>query len=257
MGIAWSTILVLLALLPGVAFFVGLSVRDRYNRELIRTSVAGDIAAAMFAATFIHLAALLLLRCCGFQPWQFFYPLLLVEPASTVVILWNLTSLFIAAATYILATSMASFLAGGLLAILISNGTLRSLAKHKWVHDLSTSDKSFVTVYIMTKTIENNRCLMYKGRLVEYYLRPDGFFSHVVLKNCSKFFMSFDGEEPKLTKQFSLFDETRRASIEWDYLSIDGANIANALFDKTGPLVPSAEGEKALNDAIAQARAAA
>jgi hypothetical protein len=131
-------------------------------------------------------------------------------------------------------------------------GFLSFLATHKWINEVMRSmNQGLVTAYVMTTTIENNRVLMYKGVLAEFYLNPDGKFTYVVLKTCSRYYMKFEDTAPVTSAQLQLFDERReRPEGSWEYLLIDGANIANILFDPSPRIVETPAGEKALEEAL-------
>ena len=74
---------------------------------------------------------------------------------------------------------------------------MRFLARHQWAYDLKKKDGGgLVTAYVMTKTIENNRILMYKGRLKEFYLNIEGQFAYVILTNCYRFYMTIQDDMP-------------------------------------------------------------
>lgn len=106
---------------------------------------------------------------------------------------------------------------------------------HKWVRELKGANGfSAVTAYVMTKTEQNDRILMYKGVLEEYYLTAEGRLAYVVLTNCSRFHMHIGDESPATGKHTNLFREDSISQVGriWHSLMIDGSNIANVLFEK-------------------------
>lgn len=129
------------------------------------------------------------------------------------------------------------------------------MATHKWVYEVvkfSGKRRGVVTAYVMTKTVENNRALMYKGLLQEFYLNADGRFAYIVIKNCTKYYMKFDDDAPKTGAQLSLFksEDDGGPGRVWNYLMIDGGNIANILFDPSPAILQTDRGTKALEEAI-------
>src|SRR5262249_9779839 len=161
----------------------------------------------------------------------------------------------------VVATALLGFVLGYVVSMGFVTGHLRYFAKHKWIYDVIDSDRKggVVTAYVMTTTVENNRALMYKGRLHEFYLTPDGCWSYVVLKDCTKYFLNFEHDVPDTSKQLSLFKDVGKARVlrSWDYLMIPGAQIANILFDPSYDWIrPSDEGweflERAFRDALRQ-----
>jgi hypothetical protein len=105
----------------------------------------------------------------------------------------------------------------------------------------------------MTTTAEEGKILMYRGRLHEVFLLEDGKISYVILKNCARFYMTLGADTPTMGKQLELFNAKDRHRRVWDYLLIDGANIANILFDPSAETIRTTEeGSKALEEALRQ-----
>src|SRR5262245_50048918 len=155
---------------------------------------------------------------------------------------------------YLAATTTAGFLLGTTVAGLVMYGPLRFLATHKWIYDILAfgGKEGAVKVFVVTTTIENNKALMYKGHLQEFYLDSDGRFTYVVLKNVFKFFLLFDEDTPKTSHQTRIFQPAATAeSRAWDYLMIDGSNIANILFDPSGDIGGTPAAARRLQEAIA------
>jgi hypothetical protein len=55
MSVAWTTVAIIVVLLPGIFFIAGLAAHERQPREIVRASVVGEIAFALFVAILIHL----------------------------------------------------------------------------------------------------------------------------------------------------------------------------------------------------------
>ena len=43
MSVAWTTVVIIALLLPGVFVFIGLSFYERFSREIIKTNAAGEV----------------------------------------------------------------------------------------------------------------------------------------------------------------------------------------------------------------------
>lgn len=54
MSVAWTTIAIILALVPGVFFFIGVATYERLSREIIRSSVISKVALATTIAIALH-----------------------------------------------------------------------------------------------------------------------------------------------------------------------------------------------------------
>src|SRR5262245_60731929 len=57
MSAAWTTFAVVALLLPGVAFLIGFHSRERYSREIVKSTAVGEVGMAIFLAIAIHLIA--------------------------------------------------------------------------------------------------------------------------------------------------------------------------------------------------------
>jgi hypothetical protein len=76
----------------------------------------------------------------------------------------------------------------------VSGTFFRRFALHKWIYDIIDYGRKgrIVTASIMTTISEDNKIIMYKGRVHEFFLDTDGKLAYVVLKNCAKFFMKVE-----------------------------------------------------------------
>jgi len=253
MSVAWTTIVVIALLLPGVFFFIGYSSRERYTREIVKSSAVGEIGWAVFVAITIHLLAWGGLTLGGFDLAANLKRLADFDVVPRWQIIDYIVRWIAPLGCYVLGTALAGFLAGYGLSHAIGRGALAFLATHKSINDVMRSmQKGLVTAYVMTTTKENNRVLMYKGVLAEFYLSPEGKFIYVVLRTCSRFYMKFADDAPTTSEQLQLFgpQEGDRPERSWDYLLIDGANIANILFDPSPQIVASDKGEELLNQEL-------
>jgi hypothetical protein len=257
MSVVWTTIAVIALLLPGVFFFIGLATYERLSREIIRSGVVSEIALATMVAITLHLVCLSILSAYGFRLTGYILPL--VEPnISTAELVERVGHRLVAVVVYFMATAAVGFGCGVVVAVGIVNGWLRFLAKHKWIYDVIDRGRKggIVTAFVMTTTVEAGKILMYRGRVHEIFLIADGKISYVILKNCARFYMNFGDDAPTIGRQLELFsgeDSSRRRV--WDYLLIEGGNIANILFDPSAETIRvSDEGRKALLKAIEELR---
>jgi hypothetical protein len=253
MSIVWTTIALIALLLPGVFFFIGLATYERLSREIIRSGVVSEIALASVVAVVLHTVCISLLSAIiGFRLSDFVIPLATV-PVSTKEFILELSHRLVPAVLYLLGTASFGFGLGVVTAVGIVRGWLRFLAKHKWIYDVIDRGRKggIVTAFVMTTTVEDGKVLMYRGRIHEIFLLPDGKISYVILKNCARFYMTFGAEAPTTGKQLELFQGSDLHRRIWDYLLIDGNNIANILFDPSPEKIrASEEGRRALKEAL-------
>lgn len=245
MSVAWTTIAVIALLFPGVFFFLGLSTTERFSREVVRSNAIGDVGLAILVALCLHLAVYAILSPAGFDLAQFLEPLANYDKSPN---LGPLITLVVWGAGYTIFMAVIGWLLG------LGAATLPFFTRHKWITTVNRSmQEGIVTAYVMTTTVQNNRALMYKGALSEFYLTIDGSLTYVVLKSCSRFFMKMDGDDPTTTEQLKLFGSAQdsRDKQSWDYLFIDAKNIANVLFDPSPEIKATSAGNEALDQALA------
>src|SRR5262249_7409873 len=143
MTIAWTTLLVVLLLLPGAFFFLGLYSRDRFTRELGRGNTITEFAVIVFVSAVVHLAAIFLLlwlRTRGLSLTdETAVARLLFEsgsPDNIAAAVRTIESLLPFIAAYVLVTVAAGFFLGRTLAWFVLRGYLRFLARHKWIQEI-------------------------------------------------------------------------------------------------------------------------
>lgn len=256
MSLAWTTIAVVLLILPGAGFFLGLYANERRSREVIKSSALGDLGQALFFAIVIHLLFFLMSWLSGLDAAFFFKPLADYANTPSPILYEQIAPRLLAALVYIVVASVAGYVLGFVLAWLsFILPPLRGLATHPWAYDLSKYTKNkgaLVSAYVMTTTTENNRTLMYTGYLSDYFLDENGCFSYIVLRGAARFYMKFDGEIPTPTDPQPLYAGSTSDRI-WEHLFISGENIANVLFDTVQrELDKTRTGQKALDEALAR-----
>lgn len=115
MTIAWTTLIIVALLLPGVFFLAGLASRDRYSREIVRTTGMGEIALALVVALAIHLLLwTILFKYWGFIVEDFFWPIMSASDAPTSRGFVSAAADFVwRGGLYVLATAVISYGAAG------------------------------------------------------------------------------------------------------------------------------------------------
>jgi hypothetical protein len=230
MSLAWTTALIIALILPGVAFFLGLSWEERHSREIIRSAAVGDIAMAFFVAALIHFLFVgLPFQLDWYDAADYMGPLTDYDHTPHAVFLEQAFSKFIVLVEYIVVTTIVGYGVGFGFAHLMMRGPLRTFAIHEWYYDLVKGRKDgFVTTFVMTKTSDGSSTLIYSGHLTNFYLNADGNFSYIVLKDYSRHFLD-------LAKNQVMTPGTRLVPTEqkrlWNHLVISGDNISNVTFD--------------------------
>jgi len=248
MSLAWTTLAVVVLLLPGILFFVGLFLPEKFTRDVAPGNVLGELGAAVLVAVVVHGCAVLFLNS----------PLNVFAPRPSVAILLgalqlngdggpdlgeialSLSSHVGAILAYILSSSLVGTGLGATTGWLIVRGPLRRLAKHRWVYDLIDDNPGNLTLAYVLTTVQNGASvLMYRGFLKAFALAPDGRFSYLVLSECYRYLMDLSPPSPTTTPQSewreigasSGIDQSGSSAIS-NVLVVEGEDIANVVFDR-------------------------
>lgn len=267
MSLAWSTVALLILLLPGFLFFVGLYLPERISRDIVPGSTLSQLGGVVFVAFFVH--ALLfsaIYSGCGAADWlpcvRLDYALSAFSPdsktaVSLVDLSANLRDYHWWVLGYISLTSILGLGTGLGAGELIVRGPLRFLAKHSWIYDLvDVDDNAYTLAYVLTNVRDGDRVLMYRGILQEYFFSPDGKLSYLVLKYCSQYYLRLDPKKPRTSsagdwKRIGTGRGNQGApasEMQWSYLVIEGDKVANVVFDRYR-LTLTDEGMSALESA--------
>lgn len=251
MSLAWSTVALLVLLLPGFLFFVGLYLPERVSRDVIPGGTLTQLGGIVLVSFFVHaLLYAVLMPACGSLPWlpciSFDYALStfspdLKEAASPNALARNISAHHRWILVYFLATSGIGLLVGLATGKLIVKGPLRFLAKHSWIYDLvDPDDNSFTLAYVLSNIRTDNRILMYRGFLQEYCFTPEGKISYLVLFGCSRYYLKLESKKPITTaaKDWQVIGQSTDGLMadvsekQWSYMVIEGEDIANVVFDR-------------------------
>lgn len=260
MSLAWGSLVLLIVLLPGVLFFVGQYLPERFTRETVERSALGQLAGTLLISLVTHgtLYCLSASVCGGRIPCidlSQFLSVLLLDKADKVSIAAAATS--IAAyrwwiLAYVGGTAALGLLGGFLAGQLVVRGRLRFLAQHHWVYRLSPGD-GFTVAYVMTRVQHEERVLMYRGFLESFHLRKDGRFSYLVLTGARRFYMSLDKQFPATSGRpewKTIGDSTRaieataQSDLPSDHLHdemlfvIEGEDVSNVVLDRYAVQLP-------------------
>lgn len=130
MSLAWATIALIVFLLPGIFFFIGLASYERLSREIIRSGVVSEVAMASAIALAIHFFAISVLSAFGFRLSHFIEPLAEYQKIATEVFVQRVSDRLMPMALYLACTTLAGFCFGLVVAINIVSGRFRRQASH-------------------------------------------------------------------------------------------------------------------------------
>lgn len=148
MSIAWSTIALLIILLPGFLFFVGLYLPENFTRETAPKSPLGQLAGIVLIAFFVHGTLYSAIRTWA-PHWVpgvnlgYLLQVLQVEPlndAEFEEVVANVAAMRWWILGYVLSSSFLGLWIGREFGCLVVAGPLRGLAEHSWVFDLKVEE---------------------------------------------------------------------------------------------------------------------
>lgn len=252
MSLAWGSLVLLLVLLPGVLFFVGLYIPEKFTRDASERSALGQLAGVLLIAIVVHgvlynLSPLvcgtrlpcidmgLFLRALTLdKPENRFLPIVadsIAENRSWILAYIALSSVFGAGLGWLTGSGAVA-------------GQLPFLTQHRWAYRLSVGDK-LTTAWVLTGIQAGDRVLMYRGFLHAFHLKRDGTFSYVVLEHVRRGFLELGAEGPAASKggkwpsmgQSTRAADTRelaasRRHYDETLFAIEGEDIANIVFDR-------------------------
>jgi hypothetical protein len=250
-SLAWSTIALLVLLLPGFLFFVGLYFPERISRDVVPGSSLTQLGGVVLIAFFLHglLYAILASLC---QVWSALpcvrldYALAAFNPdlgTETLLreIAANIERFRWWILAYLAATSALGLLGGIKAGKMIVDGRLRFLAKHDWIYDLvDPDDSSYTVAYVVTNIRADDRVLMYRGFLQEYCFTAEGKVSYLVLVHAARYYLKLEERRPRTSSARNWLSVVKERAIadggaperEWSYMVLEGQNIANVVFDR-------------------------
>lgn len=257
MSLAWAGILLLVALLPGVFFTIGLSVDERSTRESLERGGLTGVAGVLVVSLLVHGGLLLVAQFINafvtaipqFDLTHFLALLALdmssaeVRVAADEVMKNSVMVLF-----YLALTCLLGFKLGRIAAARILSGEGRWFGQHAWTYDLVVGrDDRLTYAYVLTHIRDGKLILMYEGTLHSFGLQKDGRFSYIVLTQVHRSYMKLEEAGPTTsriaerkriggsvaaTTAVSLGGGKEAQGTSVKYFVIEGEDIANAYFEQ-------------------------
>ena len=271
MSIAWSTIVVVVLLLPGFAFLAGFYLPKNITQEAAPISPLGQLGALVSIAFFLHVASYFVINeglCTAtgaavpcVVPDRF-VAVLRADTASSAPVGASPTS---SAATvlgpmfdlhagwiavYFLTTSTLGLGLGALTGFLIERGPLRLLARNGWLYelqDVSRDPLGLLRAWVLSKTVHDGRCLVYQGIVHALHVKASGNVDHLMLKDASTSVLEITTQVPlhhvaHAVAMASNPDEPAQ------FLFIECRKIANIYFEKAVKVTTGPDDEQHLRE---------
>jgi hypothetical protein len=252
MSLAWGSLVLLILLLPGFLFFVGLALPEQFARETAERSALGQLAAVLSVSFFIHssLYILLGLGCGGIIPCvaiEYLFSSLKFDssPGLGAALALQIESFAVWIFSYVSIACLLGTFFGYLTGKMVIRGWLKGLTQHTWIYDLTVKD-NFTIAYVLTGVRHEDHVVMYQGFLEAFGLQKDGRFSYVVLRNVMRGYMHLSSQKPSTSPKSQwqpigasgvLLTDVEGQEVKYrrkdrTYLMIEGEDIANIVFDR-------------------------
>lgn len=263
MSIAWATVALLILLLPGFLFFVGLAFPESFTRENIQRSPLGQLAGTVFVSLVVHATLFLLCHHLYIETHQprylirleYVFAVLQLQGAEKFpleVLAQNVFDFRWPIIQYLLTASYFGWLIGaGVGEFGVTRGRLRFLARHGWIYQFHHGRKAGLTkAYVMTHVRKGDEVLMYSGFLRDFGLSDSGQFSYLVLRDARRYYMVLGDEANETTSGKQIAE---RGGSQGDrILFIEGEDVANLYLERIPRSLDDREGAETLNRALAQ-----
>jgi hypothetical protein len=199
MAIAWSTLIVLVLLIPGLVAVFGVYVSDKVSRDVVPQTLLPQLAVLITVSVFVHSVAYLLLNKSFHHEAIPQIDLAVVSSVPSIGnnaastykdLVKNIDTYAWWIATYFIVTAVAGFWLGRLFGYLIAKGPLRALAVHSWLYDTlicaHKGDRSKVRCYVLSNVEHNGARVIYFGTVYHFQFSLEGKLSYLVLADASR-----------------------------------------------------------------------
>lgn len=250
MSLAWGSLVLVVALLPGVLFFVGLHFPERFSRDVASRTALGQLAGVLLISFIVHGVHYVVspaycggsLPCVDFE--RFVGALTLDRTSSSALsrVAENVSQYRAWILAYVLLTAVAGTLMGWWTGSQVVKGRFRFLTQHRWIYRLSVGNQ-LTSAWVLTNIRDGNRVLVYRGWVHDFHLKQDGTFSNLILEDVRRGYlvlgdkwpsMSQGGEWPLMGRSTRAADSSPKAKNRYAFtlFAIEGEDIANVVFDR-------------------------
>lgn len=240
MWFAYTSLIVIAFLLPGIAFFGGFYASDRFARDFGRQNPFIDAGLALIAAIFIHTISAILL-----QLGLYVTPTNSLKSAFSAIIdavtsppdYAAIYGLSVHISIYVMIAAIVAFFLGRSISPIVFTRFFQNLGQHQWIQELArghTLGNQFTKADVLTTLGHEGTYILYQGYLREFFFTKEGKVSYLVLDNVQIFSFSVptEGSRPEAPS-------TKRPLVSSHLepnLLIEGDSIQNVLFHPIGSI---------------------
>lgn len=264
MSIAWSTVIVVVMLLPGFLFLTGFYFPEKVTRESAPISPLGQLSSVVGIAFLLHAIFYCIINFIAYPgglPFvrpiaiDHFITVLRVDSGTMQPAVAALEEMFnqhaLRILTYFVSTSGTGFLMGWSIGVLIVKGPLRSLASHRWIYHLidgTSAALGLVRAHVLSKTSHSGRVIVYDGIVEEFYANANGTINHLVLKDAHSGILEISDNIPVRHANRMTIASNDQEPIQFLVLTSD--DIANLYFERIPAVVTTDAARQKLQEAL-------
>jgi hypothetical protein len=203
-SLAWSSVALLVLLLPGFFFYAGLYAPERFSRDVTPKNPLGTLAGIVLVSLLAHTILWYATPLAGVVDWaavieavQMPSPPLKGTTAAQHaarhfgVAGWHL-------ARYVVLSCVIGFCVGGIAGGLTVRGWIPFLVQHPWAYPLKMGAGGVMSyTHVLTEVAHADKQLVYCGRLKYFSLAADGTFAYVVLAATQQRLLRLGGDVPQ------------------------------------------------------------
>ncbi|MDM0025911.1 hypothetical protein [Variovorax saccharolyticus] len=217
MSLAWATVVVVVLLLPGFAFFFGFYLPEQVTREATPISPLGQLAIVVGLSFLVHACSYIVInsflckseilgiRCVALDQ---FIPLLRIDslpaaprlgdrPETLAAIRGTLGESgrmvdenAVQITAYFVAVTSIGVLLGLLAGMVMQLSSMQRFARHRWMYSLNEGRRHAwgskkarrIKAKVLSKTSEAGAVLIYSGVVEDFFAKTDGTISQLVLR---------------------------------------------------------------------------
>jgi hypothetical protein len=202
-SLAWSSVVILVLLLPGFFFYGGLYMPEQFARDVTPRNPLGALAATVLVAFVSHavltFAAPLVHLPVDWETVLDAIQLAQPRPGERVTSLHRVAAAYEGHAGAVVAYVISSCVFGWAIGLAVGwgvvSGRLRLMVKHSWTYGFKPGSRGQVPyAHVLTNVEHGGNVLQYRGRLLYFNLNADGTFAYVVLALTEQRFLIVDGQ---------------------------------------------------------------